>query len=270
MNDRRTWIIVTDLDGSLLNHFDYSFEQALPTLTYLQKKNIPVIFNTSKTWHETRTLQKQLNLLAPFVVENGSCLYLPKRFFDVVPSQYAYSREDFWAIKLGKSLAEINRLLDKTTNDQDKLIKLTECTPAQASELTGLTQEQARAAMQREFSQPVIWQGDDEGLVDFKKRLKKQGLNTLQGGRFLHIQGITDKGLAIEKIKTFYGNNVGSIVLGDSANDLAMLNKADIPVVVKSPGNQYLLSEQAFPFITSKEAPAGWQEGIEFALEKII
>ena len=42
-------LVFTDLDGTLLDHHDYSYDAALPTLRRLKKANIPLIFNTSKT-----------------------------------------------------------------------------------------------------------------------------------------------------------------------------------------------------------------------------
>ena len=45
-------IIFTDLDGSLLNHEDYSFQDAAPALERVRACNIPLIFTTSKTRKE--------------------------------------------------------------------------------------------------------------------------------------------------------------------------------------------------------------------------
>ena len=189
--------------------------------------------------------------------------------FQELPSQYADSRNGFWAIKLGKSIHEINKYLEKVVSTQDKFISLAECSASQASELTGLTQEQAKNAINREFSQPIIWKGSQQGLVDFKQRLFRQGLNVLQGGRFLHIQGKTDKGQAVEKLKIFFSRPIKTVVIGDSANDIAMLAKADVPVVVKAPGNRFLLEQMQPDFVTDSEAPIGWYEAIQYALDNM-
>ena len=261
------WLVVTDLDGSLLNHHNYSFEAALPALHQLKEKKIPVILNTSKTFQETLEIQADLELSAPFIVENGSCVYLPKHQFDMLPSEFAFSRGSYWGIKLGKSLAEISRFLDKAIQPADRFIRLTECSLEELQELTGLNRQQAEGARTREYSQPILWQGPASDLEDFKQRLHHNGLHTLQGGRFLHVQGYSNKGLAIQKLRTFYSHDMKTIVLGDSANDFDMLNQADIPVVVKSPGNSYLFARQSFPYVTKKEAPQGWAEGVFHALE---
>lgn len=262
------WLVVTDLDGSLLNHFDYSFDKAVPTIETLKKINIPVILNTSKTFSETIAIRQALAVNDPFIVENGSCIFLPKARFEMLPSQFAFSRGEYWGIKLGKCLSEINRFIKKSHKPGDEYTGLTDSTVESICEMTGLSPAEAEAAKTREFSQPILWQGTQQQLEDFKQRLHNHGLHTLQGGRFLHVQGITNKGLAIRKLRGFYPQESKTIVLGDSANDLDMLQSADIPVVVKAPGNRFLLEKHRFPYITTKEAPAGWSEGVQYALDQ--
>jgi mannosyl-3-phosphoglycerate phosphatase len=262
------WLVVTDLDGSLLNHFDYSFDEAVPTIDALKSKKIPVILNTSKTFSETIAIRHALAVDDPFIVENGSCIFLPKTSFEMLPSQFAFSRGKYWGIKLGKCLSEIDRYISKSLEPSDDYVSLTQSSVQSICEMTGLSAIEAEAAKTREFSQPILWQGTSQQLDKFKQRLHKHGLHTLQGGRFLHVQGITNKGLAIRKLRAFYPQESKTIVLGDSANDLDMLQSADIPVVVKGPGNRYLLDKHPFPYITSKEAPAGWSEGVQYALDQ--
>ena len=78
MPDQTTpWLVVTDLDGTLLNHHDYAFDAAQVAIAELKAKGIPVVLNTSKTYAETVTIREKLGIGDPFIVENGSCLYLP-------------------------------------------------------------------------------------------------------------------------------------------------------------------------------------------------
>jgi len=71
-------LVFTDLDGSLLNHDDYSFEEARPALDRLRKAKIPLIFVTSKTCREVEPLQNRLGLREPFIVENGGGIFVPR------------------------------------------------------------------------------------------------------------------------------------------------------------------------------------------------
>ncbi len=45
----RPTLVFTDLDGTLLNHDDYSWEAARPALEELQRQSIPLILVSSKT-----------------------------------------------------------------------------------------------------------------------------------------------------------------------------------------------------------------------------
>ena len=74
------YVVFTDLDGTLLDHYSYSWSEAAESLKKLSRLGIPVIINTSKTADEVITLQKEMALNAPFIVENGSALYIPKDF----------------------------------------------------------------------------------------------------------------------------------------------------------------------------------------------
>lgn len=261
------WVVISDLDGSLLNHDDYSWDKALPAIEYLRNHRIPIIFNTSKTYLETIDIQDELGVMAPFVVENGSCIYLPKAQFQYLPNPYAVSRNGYWEIKYGKNIQEINKCLKQVISNEDDFTLLSECSPKQASDLTGLSLIQAKNAIAREFSQPLIWNGSAERFNDFKHRLFKQGLTFLQGGRFLHIQGKTDKGFAVEKLQSFFSGQLKTVVIGDSANDIDMLRRADVAIIVKGPGNKYLTEQVQSSYVTEKPAPEGWAEAVQYALK---
>jgi len=264
---KSSWAVITDLDGSFLNHHNYQWSEALPAVKSLQDKNIPIIFNTSKTYSETVVLQKQVGISAPFIIENGSCIYLPKLQFPDLPSPFAESYKSYWQIKLGNTVKEIDRYVNQIILPDDQFSKLSDFSAEQASQLTGLSLEQSKNAIAREYSQPILWEGSESQLGNFKIRLEKQGLSLLRGGRFLHIQGNSDKGKAIRKLQVLYSHTLNTIVIGDSGNDLEMLNEADISIIIKAPGNQYLLDDFIPTYISNLEAPKGWAEAINFVFQ---
>ncbi|WP_257294501.1 hypothetical protein [Endozoicomonas sp. YOMI1] len=51
-------LVFTDLDGSLLDHNHYGWAAARPALELLSEREIPVIFNTSKTFKEVLVIQR--------------------------------------------------------------------------------------------------------------------------------------------------------------------------------------------------------------------
>ena len=53
-------IIFTDLDGTLLDSHTYSYKKAINALQLLKKKEIPLIFYTSKTRAEIEFWRKKV------------------------------------------------------------------------------------------------------------------------------------------------------------------------------------------------------------------
>jgi len=261
------WLVVTDLDGTMLNHDSYDMEAAREAIKLLQDKNIPVILNTSKTFAETITIRQMLDIRDAFIVENGSCLYLPKNRFDR-PAD-ATERDDYWSIILGASHQQIENILLSIGLPDAAAIRLSRCSIEQTVALTGLNAAQAGQAVAREFSEPLIWQADKKALSDFRQQLRQHGLATLQGGRFLHVIGNCDKGMATKRLTSCYRDDVRIIALGDSANDAAMLSVADISIIVNSPSNHQLQERITADIHTQQPAPDGWRDAIEKSLKQI-
>jgi len=261
------WLVISDLDGTLLNHDSYAVDEALPAIRLLKEKQIPIIFNTSKTWAETLSIRQALDIHDPFIVENGSCIYCPKiQFTDAPPT--AVSRDAYWATTIGQSIGDIRAILNSIDTPQTHYTRLSDCTIDEAVSLTGLSPEQACQAVDREFSEPLIWHKDEVALAEFKHQLSTHKLTTLKGGRFLHVLGECDKGLAARLLKQYYPVPVSTIVLGDSPNDTAMLDMADISIIVRSPSSHLLSDLVEADIQTTAVAPAGWTEGIKKALSK--
>ena len=81
------------------------------------------------------------------------------------------------------------------------------------------------------------------------------------------------KSIAVKKTLNVLSNyqdfkDVITIGIGDSPNDLEMLDYVDFPCLIKNKNNQNLLNRDKYT-ISTKEAPLGWMEVVKMALEKI-
>ncbi len=74
-------VIFTDLDGTLLDHNNYTFEPATRCLEFIRTRNIPLIFTSSKTAIEIEDLCVRTNLYHPYIAENGGLLSIPNNIF---------------------------------------------------------------------------------------------------------------------------------------------------------------------------------------------
>ena len=59
----KRYLIFTDLDGTLLNHDNYSFGNNKKLISTIINNKNEIIFNTSKTFSECKKLLKELKLL---------------------------------------------------------------------------------------------------------------------------------------------------------------------------------------------------------------
>lgn len=258
-------IIFTDLDGSLLDIETYSFTPAMDALCLISTLAIPLVLTSSKTRAEIIEIRRALGNLDPFVSENGGAVFIPPSYF---PFGYEYTRESegYHVIELGVPHLSLVKALSEIRLESGAPIRMmSEMTAADVMELTGLGMKETRLAMQREYDEPFLLD-DLEALGEVIDGLKRRGLRYTQGGRFHHAHGASDKGRAVEILKELYMNlynDVTTIAIGDSANDIPMLDKVDFPVQVRKPSGNH--EKDTLPnntLRTEQIGPAGWNEAI--------
>lgn len=256
-------LIFTDLDGTLLNHDDYDCAAIKPFLARLSAADVTVVFNTSKTFAEVTDLQAMLNHHQPFITENGSAVYIPKFFFPIKPIG-CEELELYWRYALAPTCAKLHEDLISHAREFKNCYRLfSELSAQEVSELTGLSVEQSKLALTREYSDPIYWQGDDEQLGAFLALMEPLDYEVLVGGRFIHLNKQTNKGQAqnwlLNQFKIHYRHPFTTIALGDSQNDMAMLDEADIAILITNPNSKAKAKLAHKPWhVSERPAPLGW------------
>ena len=93
-------------------------------------------------------------------------------------------------------------------------------------------------------------------------------LQLLQGGRFQSIQGVYDKSdgmrsMVIDYSKQQQTRSLTTVALGDSPNDTAMLDAADVAVIIKSGKSSLIRCPAPQRLIHTKiPGPAGWNDAL--------
>jgi len=171
---KQKYIIFSDLDGTLLDHYTYSFKVALPALTLVKSLNIPLILTSSKTLPEIKNIQRDLDIEQPFIIENGGAICLPKNHF---PNSSNYSEiDDVKVIFLSPEYQTIIKDLQKIkTKNQYSFHNFHGMTVKEIARLTGLKPDKAEMAKKRLCSEPLVWKDSLENLENFKSELKNKG-----------------------------------------------------------------------------------------------
>jgi mannosyl-3-phosphoglycerate phosphatase len=274
--DKSPALIFTDLDGSLLDHDNYSFAPVAQLLNHLEMEYIPVIPTTSKTFAEVRRLRVKLNNHHPFIVENGAAIAIPVNYFPSMPKD-CYEKSGFWILANSQPRDHWNTLLEENSQEFDgefeTFSSIYKTKGAEGiQEITGLSLDQAELSNQRDFSEPIHWVGSEQRKQAFIKKLTAAGGTLLQGGRFLALGGQVDKGSALLQLTKLYQKFTSlaefhTLAIGDSGNDVSMLEAATSAIIIRSKTHAAPnLSRDKNLTKSTAFGPQGWAESVSFWL----
>ncbi|QKJ87592.1 Mannosyl-3-phosphoglycerate phosphatase-related protein [Paramixta manurensis] len=257
-------MIVTDLDGSLLDHHTYCWSPAQPWLTRLQQHAIPLVICSSKTAAEIIPLQQQLGLSnAPFIAENGALV------------QYQDAHDAPLRHYFGKRYSEICRLLHPL-HHQFRFTGFADFSEQEVAEMTGLSLHDAMLSRRREASETLIWRDSEAQRIRFQQHLAQEGLTLIQGGRFWHVMSSNGgKGAALawllQNIQTPKAKSWLTLGLGDGPNDAPMLDSVDYAVIIKGYSKfpvELTRTDEENVYRTNAYGPEGWSEGLDYFISQ--
>ena len=266
-NDSHFIVILTDLDGTLLDQISYGWEDAKPALNLCKRLHIPVVPVSSKTGAEIDAIRRKLGLTSPFISENGGGIFFPAGG-DYNPPSGTIIASDIGKWSLGLPYDFLVRAFKEIRNELGwKLRGFSEMTPEEISHLTGLDLKTSLLASEREYDEPfIVLEQDIPDINALHAAARRRGLKITIGGRFYHLQGSIDKGEAVRKILSWYQeyhSQLVSIALGDNLNDFSMLKQVNYPVLVRS-SHQFPGIEDAIQgiTITMEMGPKGWNTAV--------
>ncbi len=267
-------VVFTDLDGTLLDHDTYSWQEARPALEVCHTRGVPVVMASSKTRAEMEIIRLELGLSAPFISENGGGIFFPKEGIQDTPPE-AVLKGNHWIWSLGPSYGVLTAALRDIRRATGLMIRgFSDMSLDEIAGLTGLDREACRRAVQREYDEPFILEDTGERhTAGLEKAAAVRGLRVSRGGRFFHLHGKNDKAEAVQRLISWYNKKTCRILtigLGDSPNDFDMLKGVTYPVLIRS--------QRRFPGIegdipglrvTEERGPKGWNAAILDILQEL-
>jgi mannosyl-3-phosphoglycerate phosphatase len=236
--------VFADLDGTILDE-RYNFSQTLPIIQKLLALDTSIVLASSKTRSEVEFYRRHLGLNDPFIVEDGSAIYIPKSYFKTA---FTYSKQhrQYYVIELGMPYSKIREKIESIRKEtRASIIGFGDMTPQEIAKDTGLPVKLAQLAKAREYDEPFrIIGGSENAVID---AIEHEGLCYTKGGRYFHVLGNTDKGKATVALKQLYQQEFQKAVtigIGDSPNDFSMFAQVD----------------KSFIIAADKSASSCWQE----------
>ena len=265
-------MIITDVDGTLIDQRTYSYELSLPAVRRLQAKRIPIVLCSTKTSAEIILLWRELELDDPFICENGGAIYMPRDYLKVALLGLK-TDGPFEVLELGTDVDRLRVALEDAARACGVTLRtFGQMDVDEIATLTGLSLDQAARALQRHYDEPFLVQSGDSKKMAAMLRAKK--LTVTRGDRFYHLSGGHSKRDAVEALLNLHRDQYGQVIsigLGNSANDGPMLSAVDRPVLVRNPDGRWDGTVvEAIPDVecTIGTGPQGWREAIDGILDE--
>ncbi|MDX2068033.1 MAG: HAD-IIB family hydrolase [Haliscomenobacter sp.] len=262
-------VLFSDLDGTLIDHHTYDTRASEGALRLLVGRSVPLVFCSSKTFAEQSYLQRQLGMRHPFIFENGSAVAIPDGFFPEKWYSTAHTKAGYDivvfahadALNLGATLQQIGGLKGyKVASD------------AELSAATGLSGDALIRARERWFTETLLSPLAGEHLREVENLLQAVGYSLSRGGRFFTVQSArVNKGKAVlwmmELFRQNYAQSPVFAAIGDSPNDVPMLEVVNVPFLVQRPDQTW--AEVEIPQIIRIDAigPSGFDKTVKLLLE---
>ena len=257
-------IIFTDLDATMLDE-NYSYKAASSALKMIKDTGIHLVLNSSKTLSEMISLRNELDFLDPIIAENGTVTGIPKNLIN-----QEYKNDELYIDVEGFiSRSKIKKIIYSIREKYNfEFEGFSDWDVDTVSKKTNLSYNDAVNSMDRIMTEPIIWLDNVENYKTFIDMLKSAEIQCVSGGKFKHIMSAkANKGEAMNKVLKYYKKyyektNIVSIALGDSENDIPMLNASDYPIVILNPSKKTISVDHTNVKFSKIAGPSGWNNEI--------
>ncbi len=265
-------IFISDLDGTLLGHTDFSFDEIKDAIIELIAAGISLIPASSKTKPEIEDFCRSLGVDLPFICENGAALvnshllHSQDRQNGTAADSHTLGRDPkilmaAWRDEIPKTLREMCAFLDDMETAKQQTI-------------LALEGEALVRAMDRSHSALFTFHATAADFGELQEQAEKAGLMVQCGGRVCALSAQHDKASyhhMIRQTVTDEGNAPILVGFGDAPNDVTMLQSCDIACVIPRPDGQPLILPKPPQMLVQAEiaAPLGWLESAREALDLI-
>jgi mannosyl-3-phosphoglycerate synthase len=231
---------------------------------------------------EQQFYRDELGITAPFIVENGGAVYIPKDYFRL-PFSYDKALSDYLVIEFGIPYNELRHRLSLALDAACRQIEANpklggifingfgDMSVEDIAKETGLSLKLAAFAKQREYSETLKVEGSRRTVETVLNEISKAGLVFIRGGRFYEVTGGNDKGKAVKTLLEVFKLNYGDVTsfgIGDSLGDLPLLTNVDHPMLVQGVDKRWQKLDIRNLERVKGVGPEGWSRAVELVLSR--
>jgi mannosyl-3-phosphoglycerate phosphatase len=262
-------IVVTDVDGTLLDPKTRALPDERAALDFLAARGIPLVINSSRTRAEIERLHRTLQLQTPFICEHGSALFIPHGSFPFVPAG-AQPAVGGAVIAFGRRYHEVVDDLRIACRDLPvEIVGFAELTIEDVAGELRLPLAEAQLAKLREYTELFrIVDETDAARSRVMRALRRRGLRSCRVGRHHLATATRDRAESLGVLEAMWARAWGEpLIVGfaDSEDDVAWLRHVDVAVFVQHDRlgvPPRVLAKLPTVHVTRSPGRAGWSEAI--------
>ena len=262
-------VVVTDVDGSFLEPGTRSLPDERAALDFLAARGIPVIIHSSRPRAEIERLRQTLQMLTPFISENGSALFLPHDSLPFVP-QRARPAVGGHVIEFGKRYHDVVDALRLTCRELEvEIVGFAELSIEDVARELGVAMAEAQLAKLREYTELFrIIDGTDTLRSRLFNALRRRGLRCWRAEPHHLVTATADRAESLRTLRDMWKQAWGDpfiVGLGDSEDDVTWLRHVDVAIIVPNERTGVparVLSKLPTAHVTRRPGRQGWSEAI--------
>lgn len=259
------FVLFSSIDGTLIGADSDSQMVTETAVSLVLSRHVPLVLCAPQTRSEQEYYRRALHIPDPFIVENGSAIFVPDDYFDF---DFSCRRDEgYCIIELGRPMAEIRRVLGTIRRETGLFFQgFNDVTVRRVSEILGVGVTAARRARAREYSEVIATPLTADNLDQLRHALAPHGLDIMAAGD-CHIVSAakSDLGAAVTRLTQLYRRRWGHIVtigLGDSVWDRSLLAAVDRPYLVQTAAGRWPDVGGLDVYRAEGIGPHGWRQAV--------
>jgi mannosyl-3-phosphoglycerate phosphatase len=262
-------VIVTNIDGSLLEPGTQSLPDERAALDFLAARGIPLVINSSRTRAEIERLHQTFQMLTPFISEHGSALFVPHGSFPFVPDR-ALPALGGGVLEFGRRYHDVVDTLRQVSRELGvEIVSFAGLTIQDVARELGVPIVEAQLAKLREYTELFrIVDETDAMRSRLFKALRRRGLRCWRMSSHLLVTATPDRAESLRTLKAIWRQAWGDPIMigfGDSEDDVAWLRHVDVAIIVQSDRTGVparVLSKLPTVHVTRSPGRGGWSEAV--------
>jgi mannosyl-3-phosphoglycerate phosphatase len=246
-------------------------------LAEIDRQHIPLVLSTSGTRAQLELLRRKIGHGHPFITESGGGVFIPEGYF-ALRIEGARRAGRYLCLPFGRSSADAAEALQDIAAAADaEFVRYPEISTREISRDTGISEREAEASREREFTERFYFVGNvDAAVPAFEAMASERGWHVKRSGPWWELYSGNDEAKAARRLMQLYRqalrSRVKSVGIGASAEDLNLLAASDQTFILPQSAGQFdqvLVSRLPHATRTAVPGSTGWSETVLNILSRI-